>query len=540
MKVEMWPVDKPVPYAKNARKIGDRAVDKIASSIQAFGFRQPLVVDKNGVIVVGHARLMGAKKLGLKLVPVHRAESLTPAQIRSYRLADNRTNQETEWDTERLCEELKDLMVQDFDLALTGFDPDEITAYTVETTDGLTDEDETPAVPEIAITEAGDLWMLSHHRLLCGDSTSTDAVERLMDGQKADLAVTDPPYNVDYEGKTKDKLRIQNDKMSDERFVAFLRDVYTGLALTVKDGAAVYVFHADTFGHYFRQEFIDAGFHLSGVCIWKKQTIVMGRSDFHWKHEPVLYGWKNGASHAWYGDRKQSTVWEFDRPTRSDLHPTMKPVALIEYPLNLSSKSGDMVLDLFGGSGSTLIGCEKTGRSARLMELDPKYCDVIVRRGPAPKPTAIKKAEGNPGKRKLNTQEPQPLPGVPGCPDHLDAVARKEWGRLSEILMAMKVLTEADYIALGNLCQAYSTLIDAQKHLNKSGILFKTPSGYIQQNPLLGIIGAQTRIVNDLLREFGLTPASRTRITIEKPDTSDEDLWAILSQPRVKRVPDVQ
>jgi DNA modification methylase len=380
MKVELWPIDKPVPYPKNARKISDQAIDKVASSIRAFGFRQPIVVDTEGVIVVGHARLLGAKTLGLQLVPVHCADNLTPAEIRGYRLADNRTNQETEWNTDRLCEELKDLMVQDFDLALTGFDPDEIAAYTIETTEGLTDEDETPAVPEIAITEAGDLWMLGNHRLLCGDSASIGAVERLMDGQKADLAVTDPPYNVDYEGKTKDKLRIKNDKMSDQGFVQFLRHVYAGLAVAVKDGAAVYVFHADTFGHHFRQQFINAGFHLSGVCIWKKQTIVMGRSDFHWKHEPVLYGWKNGASHAWYGDRKQSTVWEFDGPTRSDLHPTMKPVALIEYPLSLSSKSGDMVIDLFGGSGSTLIGCEKTGRSARLMELDPKYCDVIVRR----------------------------------------------------------------------------------------------------------------------------------------------------------------
>jgi DNA modification methylase len=270
--------------------------------------------------------------------------------------------------------------VEDFDLALTGFDPDEIAAYTVETTEGLTDEDETPAVQEFAVTEPGDLWTLGNHRLLCGDSTSLDAVDRLMDSAVADLAVTDPPYNVDYVGKTKEKLKITNDKMSDEAFCQFLVAVYSALATSVKSGASVYVFHADTLGHHFRQQFVNAGFHLSGVCIWKKQTIVMGRSDFHWKHEPVLYGWKDGASHAWYGDRKQSTVWEFDRPTRSDLHPTMKPVALIEYPLSLSSKSGDIVLDLFGGSGSTLIGCEKTGRYARLMELDPKYCDVIVKR----------------------------------------------------------------------------------------------------------------------------------------------------------------
>src|SRR5881275_2096270 len=208
MKIEIWPVDKPVPYAKNARKISDQAVEKVASSIQAFGFRQPLVVDKKGVIVVGHARLMGAEKLGLKRVPVHRADNLTPAQIRAYRLADNRTNQETEWDTERLCAELKDLIVQEFDLALTGFDPDELAAYTVETTEGLTDEDEAPGLQEYAITEPGDLWIMGRHRLLCGDSTSVSAVERLMNGEKADMVFTDPPYNVDYEGYTEERLTI--------------------------------------------------------------------------------------------------------------------------------------------------------------------------------------------------------------------------------------------------------------------------------------------------------------------------------------------
>jgi DNA modification methylase len=296
---------------------------------------------------------------------------------------DNRSHEEAEWDFDLLGPELLELQDMAVDLSLTGFDEDEITGFLATldaTTEGLTDDDDCPEPPANPVTVLGDVWLLGRHRLMCGDSTNLDMVARLMAGEKADLCITDPPYGVSYVGKTKDKLKILNDSMSDVAFAQFLADAYVSLATAVKDGAAVYVFHADTFGHHFRQEFINAGFHLSGVCIWKKQTIVMGRSDFHWKHEPILYGWKEGHAHGWYGDRKQSTIWEFDRPTKSTDHPTTKPVALLEYPISLSSKSGDVVLDIFGGSGSTLIACEKTGRNARLMELDPRYCDVIISR----------------------------------------------------------------------------------------------------------------------------------------------------------------
>jgi DNA modification methylase len=236
-------------------------------------------------------------------------------------LLDNRSHEEASWDLELLAAELGELQATDIDLSLTGFDQDEISGFLAKfdaTTEGLTDEDACPETPATPVTLPGDVWILGRHRLMCADSTSIDSVSRLMAGEKADLCVTDPPYGVDYVGKTKDKLKILNDSMSDDAFAQFLADAYATLATAVKDGAAVYVFHADTFGHHFRQQFINAGFHLSGVCIWKKQTIVMGRSDFHWKHEPVLYGWKEGHSHGWYGDRKQSTVWEFDRPSRSE------------------------------------------------------------------------------------------------------------------------------------------------------------------------------------------------------------------------------
>jgi DNA modification methylase len=380
MKIEMWPVDRPVPYAKNARKISEQAVDKVASSIQAFGFRQPLVVDKNGVIVVGHARLMGAKKLGWKLVPVHRADNLTPAQIRGYRLADNRTNQETEWDSERLCEELKDLMVEDFDLALTGFDPDEIAAYTIETTKGLIDEDETPAVQEFALTEPGDLWTLGNHRLLCGNSTSIDVVERLMAGQKADMVFTDPPYNVDYEGYTEERLTIQGDRMDAARFEEFLRDAFVSLRLATTTEASLYVCHSSSWQREFQTALEDAGFEVRCQIIWAKNTFAWGFGRYKFQHEPIFYAHLAGESDAWYGDKSQSTLWQEKKPAANRLHPTMKPIELVERGLVNSSSAGNMVVDLFGGSGSTLIACEKTGRFARLMELDPKYCDVIVKR----------------------------------------------------------------------------------------------------------------------------------------------------------------
>jgi DNA modification methylase len=383
MKIETWPIDRPIPYARNARKIPQQAIDKVAGSIKEFGFRQPIVVDKEGVIVAGHTRLLAAQKLGLAEVPVHVASELTATQIKAYRLADNRVNQESSFDNDLLVLELAELKVEDYEFELTGFDPGELCALEALgnfTTEGLTDEDELPPIPELPLTVEGDVWTLGNHRLLCGDSTNTTHIERLMSGQQADLVVTDPPYNVAYQGKTKDALTIQNDRMGDRSFFDFLLKVYSNLLGIVKDGAGIYVFHADTEGLNFRRALVESGFKLAQCCIWVKQAMVMGRQDYHWQHEPVLYGWKPTGSHHWYADRKQTTVWNFNRPMRNGEHPTMKPVALIEYPIRNSSRPGDIVVDPFGGSGSTLLACEQNARSCRTMEIDPKYCDVMLER----------------------------------------------------------------------------------------------------------------------------------------------------------------
>jgi DNA modification methylase len=383
MKIESWPIERPIPYARNARKIPQQAVDKVAASIKEFGFRQPIVVDKQGVIVAGHTRLLAAQKLGLSEVPVHVAAELTPTQIKAYRLADNRVADESSFDDALLALEIADLNALNFDVQLTGFDADELMAISAignASSEGVTDEDEVPSTPGQPVTVEGDFWTLGNHRLLCGDSTNPMHVQRLMNGQEADLVVTDPPYNVAYEGKTKDALTIKNDRLADGAFLDFLLAVHTNLFGIVKDGAAIYVFHADTEGLNFRRALVESGFKLAQCCVWVKQAMVMGRQDYHWQHEPVLYGWKPTGSHRWYADRKQTTVWNFDRLMRNGEHPTMKPVALIEYPIRNSSRRGDIVVDLFGGSGSTLLACEKSARKCRTMELDPKYCDVILQR----------------------------------------------------------------------------------------------------------------------------------------------------------------
>jgi DNA modification methylase len=383
MNVETWAIDRIIPYARNPRKNDGAATDKVAASIKEFGWRQPIVVDGEGVIIAGDTRYKAARKLGLTEAPVHIAAGLSAAQIKAYRITDNRVGEEAEWDLPLLSLELDDLTLAGFDLGLTGFDPSELDTFDAlanATEEGLTDPDEAPAPPKTPVSVPGDLWILGKHRVLCGDATEPTAVERLMAEQAADLVITDPPYNVAYVGKTKDALTIQNDAMSADSFYQFLLAVYTNLVTVTADGAGIYVFHADSEGANFRRAMVDAGWKLAQCCVWVKQTLVMGRQDYHWQHEPVLYGWKPTAAHRWFSDRKQTTVWNFDRPTRSSEHPTMKPIALIEYPIANSSKPGDLVLDLFGGSGSTLIACEKTGRSANLMELDPRYVDVIVTR----------------------------------------------------------------------------------------------------------------------------------------------------------------
>lgn len=369
------------PYGNNSRTHSDDQIKQIVASINEFGFTNPILIDESDVIIAGHGRLLAAKNLSMEEVPTITLTGLTDEQKIAYVIADNKLALNAGWDNEKLVSELKNLMDLDYDLGLTGFDPEEIEdLMPVEVNPGLTDEDETPAVPEEAKTKPGDIYKLGKHRLMCGDSTSIEHLERLCDGQSVDMWLTDPPYNVAYEGKTKDALTIKNDEMGDDQFRQFLRDAYVAADVVMKPGAVFYIWHADSEGYNFRGAAQDAGWKVRQCLIWKKSSMVMGRQDYHWKHEPCLYGWKEGAGHLWAADRKQTTILEFDKPSRNGEHPTMKPVALFEYQMLNNTKGGDIVLDSFGGSGTTLIAAEKNGRIARLMELDPKYCDVIVKR----------------------------------------------------------------------------------------------------------------------------------------------------------------
>ena len=369
-----------MPYARNSRTHSEAQVAKIAASITEFGFLNPIIADGENGIIAGHGRVMAAQKLGLDTLPVIEAAHLTRAQKQAYILADNRLALDAGWDNDLLKIELQDLDALDFDLALTGFDTDEISNFLVEETEGLTDEDAVPDAPAMPVTVEGDVWLLGRHRLMCGDSTSFEHMEVLTQGQLVDMWLTDPPYNVAYEGKTKEALTIQNDEMSDEGFRQFLADANTAADSVMKPGAVFYIWHADSEGYNFRGACHDVGWQVRQCLIWKKQTMVMGRQDYHWKHEPCLYGWKSGAGHLWATDRKQTTILEFDKPSRNKEHPTMKPVELFEYQMLNNTKGGDQVLDSFAGSGTTAVACEKHGRCARMMEIEPKYCDVIITR----------------------------------------------------------------------------------------------------------------------------------------------------------------
>jgi len=381
MILEQIKLDALIPYARNSRTHSDAQVAQIAASIKEFGFTNPVLIDETGSIIAGHGRVMAARKLAITDVPSIRLTHLTDAQKKAYVIADNKLALNAGWDDEMLAVELTDLKDMGFDLDLTGFSTDEIEALLAPTgTEGLTDEDAVPEVPEAPVTVLGDVWLLGKHRLMCGDSTSIDAVEKLMAGGGADMLLTDPPYNVAYEGGTKEKLTIQNDSMGDDQFRQFLRDAFVTANTVMKKGAVFYIWHADTEGYNFRGACNDAGLNVRQCLIWKKSSLVMGRQDYHWKHEPCLYGWKEGAGHLWATDRKQTTILEFDKPSRNGEHPTMKPVGLFEYQMLNNTKGGDIVLDLFGGSGTTIIAAEKNGRYGYLMELDPKYCDVIVQR----------------------------------------------------------------------------------------------------------------------------------------------------------------
>ncbi len=430
--IRLWPVDELKPYDRNPRTHTVEQIAKIAASIVEFGFTNPILVDGMQGIIAGEARFRAAIKLGLKTVPVIELTHFSEEQKKAYVIADNRLALDAGWDVDLLIEELSALDVGGFDLKITGLSSGEIDKlFKPQNVAGLTYDDEAPQVSLQAISAHGDVWLLGRHKIACGDSTSTTDLEGLMGGEQADCVWTDPPYNVNYGDKAEmlDKVkkghrntsRILNDNMDSASFYKFLLKAFTNAFAVCAPGAGIYVAHAETEGLNFRTSFAHAGFYLSSCLIWRKNALVLGRSDYHWQHEPILYGWKPTGSHRWFGGRDKTTMQEFmdgpfrqtgenewqislgettlvvkgekltvesahgtvmfeDKPAKNLDHPTMKPVALIERMVCNSARRGEVVLDIFGGSGSTLIACEKSGRTARLLELDPRYCDVIVRR----------------------------------------------------------------------------------------------------------------------------------------------------------------
>lgn len=367
-----------IPYVNNARTHSPAQVMKLRSSLREFGFINPVIIDRDLNVIAGHGRIMAAKEEGIKEIPCVFVDYLSEAQKKAYILADNRMGMDAGWDEELLKIEIEALQAEAFDIGLTGFDDKEIADLFASDDDVKDDDFDVDAeLEKPAFTKAGDIWVLGNHRLVCGDSTKPETYELLMEGKKANLVVTDPPYNVNYEGSAG---KIKNDNMANDKFYQFLFDAYTCMYQAMADDASIYVFHADTEGLNFRRAFAEAGFYLSGTCIWKKQSLVLGRSPYQWQHEPCLFGWKKSGKHQWYSGRKETTIWEFDKPKKNGDHPTMKPVPLIAYPIKNSSMTNCIVLDPFGGSGSTLIACEQTGRCCRTIELDEKFCDVIVKR----------------------------------------------------------------------------------------------------------------------------------------------------------------
>lgn len=376
MEVKMISVNDVVPYENNPRK-NDDAVDEVATSIKAFGFKNPIIVDKNMVIIAGHTRLKAALKLGLTMVPVIVAEDLSDDQANALRLADNKTAELAKWDKKKLEEELKQINWEllGIDMTDVGFN-DIFASEFQEVVDD--DFDEGQYLSDEPHSKQGDIYLLDDNRVMCGDSTDPEQVKTLMDGKLADMVFTDPPYNVNYEGS--DGQSIQNDDMGDEEFHSFLLLVFKNLIDSIKEGAPTYVCHADSEGLNFRSAFKEAGFKLAQCLVWIKNSFTIGRQDYQWQHEPILYGWKPGAGHYFVDDRSQATAWFYDKPKKNDLHPTMKPLELVGQAINNSSLVGQLVLDLFGGSGSTLIASYKSKRTCYSMELDEKYADVIVKR----------------------------------------------------------------------------------------------------------------------------------------------------------------
>lgn len=380
-KLEQVPIDKLVPYDRNARTHSKEQIAQLRASLREFGFVSPAVIDADYNILVGHGRVTAAREEGYETVPCVFAENLTEAQKRAYILADNQLALNAGWDEEMLSVELSDLQDQSFDLSLLGFDAGELDKLlgTGNEKDIADDDfDLTAALEKASFVEPGDIWTVGRHRVMCGDATSPEDVEKLMDGKKANLVLTDPPYGVSF--KASDGLTIQNDSLKGEEFYRFLLAAFKNMADHLEKGGAAYCFHADTEGLTFRKAFIDAGFHLAGVCIWVKNSLVLGRSDYQWQHEPVLYGFLQNGKHPWYSDRKQTTIWNYNKPKRNKDHPTSKPLDLLGYPIQNSSQENSVVIDTFGGSGSTLMACEQLNRVCYMMELDPKYASVILRR----------------------------------------------------------------------------------------------------------------------------------------------------------------
>jgi len=379
MEIVIRKTDELIPYINNPRN-NKKAVDKVASSIKEFGFKALIIIDWGALSSQGTHDFWRLKSWVLRKLPCIAADDLTPAQIKAFRIADNKVPEFSEWDEEMPKAEFEELNEMDFDLDMTGFGEDEIGKLLgIDGSEAKEDNFEIE-LPELPKAQLGDIYQLGRHRLMCGDSTDKETVERLMGEQRVDLFITDPPYNVDYEGKTKDILKIQNDSMSNDVFRKFLVDAFAAADNVMKQGAVFYIWHADSEGYNFRGACYDTGWKVRQCLIWNKSCLVMGRQDYQWKHEPCLYGWKPGASHLWASDRTQTTVLNFDKPSRNKEHPTMKPIALFDYQIQNNTKSEDIVLDTFAGSGTTIMACEQNGCSAYCMELDPKYIDVIINR----------------------------------------------------------------------------------------------------------------------------------------------------------------
>ena len=374
-------IDKLIPYVNNARTHSKEQINKLRASIREFGFINPVIIDRDYNVIAGHGRIMASKEEGIDKVPCVFVDYLTDTQKKAYILADNRMALDADWDEELLKVEIESLQGADFDLNLTGFDEAELMDIFGDDNQSHAKDDDfdlTAALEKASFVEKGDVWTVGRHRLMCGDATSSEDVSTLMGNTKANLILTDPPYGVSF--KSSSGLTIQNDSMKNEEFYNFLLASFKCMAEHLENGGSAYVFHADTEGLNFRKAFIDAGFHLAGCCIWVKDSLVLGRSDYQWQHEPVLYGFVQNGKHKWYSDRKQTTIWNFDKPKRNANHPTSKPLDLLSYPIGNSTQENGVVIDTFGGSGSTMMACEQMNRICYMMELDEKYASVILRR----------------------------------------------------------------------------------------------------------------------------------------------------------------